>query len=156
MLFSPDGKYAYLICQLMNCVNVYKYSSENGLPEFEKIQQISTLGKSYNDKSAVAALRFTNDGKYLFCSNAGDNSVAFFERDLETGMLEKKSVLPISGDYPKQICVFPDDKHLASMNHESNTITFFEIDYEKGLLVMHGTPIKVETPNVAVIAKVKK
>ncbi len=156
MLFSPDGKYAYLICQLMNCVNVYKYNSDNGQPNFEQIQQISTLGKKYNDKSATAALRFSSDAKHLFVSNAGDNSVAFFDRDPETGLLAKRSVLPISGDYPKQICVFPDDNHLASMNHESNTITFFKIDYEKGLLVMHGVPIKIETPNVAVIAKVKK
>ena len=44
MLFSPDGKYAYLICQLMNCVNVYKYSCVNDEPVFEQIQQISTLG----------------------------------------------------------------------------------------------------------------
>ena len=70
--------------------------------------------------------------------------------------MTKRSVLPISGDYPKQICVFPDDKHIASMNHESNTITFFKIDYEKGLLVMNGAPIKVETPNVAVIAKIEE
>jgi 6-phosphogluconolactonase len=156
MLFSPDGKYAYLICQLMNCVNVYKYRSEGNQPCFEQIQQISTLGKSYNDKSAAAALRFSSDSTKLFVSNAGDNSVAFFERDVETGLLTKRSVLPISGDYPKQICVFPDDKHIASMNHESNTITFFKIDYEKGLLVMNGAPIKVETPNVAVIAKIEE
>lgn len=156
MLFSPDGKYAYLICQLMNCVNVYKYSNENGNPVFDKIQQISTVGKKYNDKSAVAALRFSNDGKYLFCSNAGDNSVALFKRDTETGLLECMSVLPISGDYPKQICVFPDDKHLAALNHESNTITFFEVDYEKGILIMREPPIEMDTPNVAVIAKLKK
>ena len=155
MLFSPDGKYAYLICQLMNCVNVYKYSCVDDHPVFEQIQQISTLGKSYNDKSAAAALRFSSDSTKLFVSNAGDNSVAFFERDVETGLLTKRSVLPVSGDYPKQICVFPDDQHIASMNHESGTITFFKIDYEKGLLIMNGAPIKVETPNVAVIAKIE-
>ena len=66
------------------------------------------------------------------------------------------SVLPISGDYPKQICVFPDDKHLAALNHESNTITFFEVDYEKGILIMREPPIEMDTPNVAVIAKLKK
>jgi 6-phosphogluconolactonase len=139
----------------MNCVNVYKYSSVDDQPVFEQIQQISTLGKSYNDKSAAAALRFSSDSTKLFVSNAGDNSVAFFERDVETGLLTKRSVLPVSGDYPKQICVFPDDKHIASMNHESGTITFFKIDYEKGLLIMNGAPIKVETPNVAVIAKLE-
>ncbi len=153
ILFSPDGKFAYLICQLMNCVNVYSYNSDNGMPNFELIQQIRTLGKSYNDKSAVAALRFSPDGKYLFCSNAGDNSLAFFERNVETGKLTKKSVLPISGDYPKQICVFPDQKHIASLNHESNEITFFKIDYEEGIIIEHGKPMAVETPNCAVIKK---
>ena len=153
ILFSPDGKYAYLICQLMNCVNVYTYNSDRGVPEFELIQQISTLGKTFNDKSAVAALRFSSDAKHLFCTNAGDNSVAFFDRDEETGKLSKRSVLPISGDYPKQICIFPDDKHLGCMNHETNEITFFKIDYEQGLIIQHGTPMSVETPNCAVIKK---
>ena len=119
MLFSPDGKFAYLICQLMNCVNVYRYSSENGQPAFEQIQQVSTLGSKHNDKSAVAALRFSSDAKHLFVSNAGDNSVAFFERDSDTGLLTKRSVLPISGDYPKDASLFPDNKHLVSLNHVS-------------------------------------
>ena len=153
ILFSHDGKYAYLICQLMNCVNVKTYNSNDGTQNFELIQQIRTLGKSYNDKSAVAALRFTPDGRYLFCSNAGDNSIAFFERNEETGMLKKRSVLPISGDYPKQICIFPDQRHIASLNHESNTITFFRIDYDEGIIIGHGKPMAVETPNCAVIKK---
>ncbi len=153
MLFSPDGKFAYLICQLKNTVEVYTYDCIDDAPEFEHIQSISTLGKKFNDKSAVAALRFSNDGSYLFCSNAGDNSIAMFKRDKETGLLEKKSVLPISGDYPKQISIFPDDKHLASLNHETNEITFFKIDYEQGIIVMHGKPISIETPNCGVIKK---
>ena len=93
MIFSPDGRFAYLICQLKNCVNVYTYNSDDGMPHFEMIQQISTLGKSYNDKSAVAAIKQSVDGKYIFCSNAGDNSIAFFVRDEKTGMLTKNCVL---------------------------------------------------------------
>ena len=153
MIFSPDGRFAYLICQLKNCVNVYTYNSDDGMPHFEMIQQISTLGKSYNDKSAVAAIKQSVDGKYIFCSNAGDNSIAFFVRDEKTGMLTKNCVLPISGDYPKNMCIFPDNKHIASLNHESNEITFFTIDYENGLLIQHGKPMQVETPNCAVIKK---
>lgn len=155
MIFSPDGRFAYLICQLQNCVNVYTYNGDDGMPHFEKIQQISTLGKDYNDKSAVAAIKPSTDGKYIFCSNAGDNSIAFFNRDEKTGLLTKNCVLPISGDYPKNMCLFPDNKHIASLNHESNEITFFKIDYENGLLIQHGTPMKVETPNCAVIKKLE-
>ncbi len=153
MIFSPDGKYAYLICQLKNCVNVYTYDGSDDMPHFEMIQQVSTLGKDFNDKSAVAAIKPSTDCKHIFCSNAGDNSMAFFERDEKTGLLTKRSVLPISGDYPKNMCIFPDNKHIASLNHESNEITFFNIDYENGLLIQHGKPMKVETPNCAVIKK---
>ena len=62
-------------------------------------------------------------------------------------MLEKKFALPISGDYPKDLAVFPDGKHIAVANHSSNSITMFKVDYEKNILVMHGRPLKVETPN---------
>ena len=70
-----------------------------------------------------------------------------FEVDTETGLLEKKFTLPISGDYPKDIVIFPDCQHIAVANHESNTITTFKVDYEKNLLIMKGRPQKVETPN---------
>lgn len=153
IMFSPDGKFAYLICQLKNCVYVYEYDSKDGTPNFRFVDEYSTLGKKYNDKSALAAIKLSKDGKHVFCSNAGDNSIAFFDRNDKDGTLIKRSVLPISGNYPKQIALFPDEKHIASLNHESNEITFFKIDYEKGLLIMHGKPISVETPNCAVFKK---
>lgn len=153
IIFSPDGKFAYLICQLKNYISVYNYSvdEESGMPKFELVENVTTLGKEYNNKSAVAAIKMSADGKYVFATNAGDNSVAFYDRDEKTGKLTLRSVLPISGDYPKGICLFPDGKHIASLNHNTGTVTFFTIDYEKGILVMHGKPIDIETPNSAII-----
>ena len=126
------------------------------MPEFELIDRISTLGHdSYKKNSAAVAIKFSPDGKNLFVSNAGDDSVAIYDRDEETGKLTMRSVLPISGDYPKDIAIFPDGKHLVSMNHETNEMTFFRINYEKGILVMHGKPEAIETPNCCIIAEIK-
>ena len=61
--------------------------------------------------------------------------------------------LPISGKYPKDIAVFPDEKTMVVLNHESNEIRFFTVDYEKGLLYMKGKPIKIDTPNCILISK---
>lgn len=69
-------------------------------------------------------------------------------------MLDKQFALPISGEFPKDIALFPDGKHIAVANHESNSITTFTIDYEKKLLIMKGKPMKVETPNCIKIIKV--
>lgn len=154
MVFSSDGKFAYLSHELKNYVAVYSYRDNGKSPEFELIERVSTLGnQSYKENSAAVAIKFSPDEKHLFVSNAGDNSVAFYDRDEETGKLTMRSVLPISGDYPKDIAIFPDGKYLVSMNHETNDMTFFRIDYEKGIIVMHGKPEEIETANCCIITQ---
>ena len=152
--FSPDGKFLYLLYELKNVIEVYSYETGERAPKLEKIQTISTIGdKKYSELTAACAMRFTPDGKHLLCSNAGDNVVTIFDHDPETGLLEFVCSLPVSGDYPKDIAVFPDSHHIASVNHETGSLTFFNIDYEKGLMVMCGRPLHVNEPNCCAIVK---
>ena len=154
--FSKDGKYLYIVHELKNYVDVYTYTeiSEKN-PEFEKIQTISTLNNYHAGGSAASALNISSDYKYIVSSNAGDNSVILFEIDDKTGMLTKKFCLPISGDYPKDAALFPDNKHLVSLNHLSSTMTFFNVDMEKNVIVMHGKEIKVQQPNCVIFHKLQ-
>lgn len=151
--FSPNGKYAYVLCELKNYINVYKYNPNSKTP-FEFIQNIFTVRKGYKENTAAAALQISSKGTHLFCSNAGDESLTIYTIN-EDGTLELRSSLPISGNYPKDIALFPDEKHIAITNHESGTITFFTIDYNKCLIVMNGKPLKVDTPNCMTINKIK-
>lgn len=153
MIFSPDGKFAYLLCELKNYIGVYEYNDKGKTPEFRYIEKVCTIDNKVSRNNAAVAMVMREDGKYLFCTNAGDNSVVMYERDEETGKLTTLSVLPISGEYPKELILFPDGKHLASLNHESNEITFFSIDYEKGIIVMNGAPVPVETANCGIVVK---
>ena len=116
-------------------------------------QTIPSTGSKPNQLTAACAMHLSPDEKHLFCSNAGDNTVSMYDRDDETGMLTLRFCLPISGDYPKDIAIFPDGKHLASINHEGS-ISFFKIDYEKGLLVMSDRSITVNEPNCCEIVKI--
>lgn len=151
--FSRDGSYLYIVHELKNYIDVYHYKEENDNPEFEKIQTISTLNEYHAGGSAASALNLSMDFKYLYSSNAGDNSVIIYSIDQETGLLTKILCLPISGDYPKDVALFPDNRHLVSLNHESNTMTFFTVDMTKGLLVMNGKEIEVEQPNCIIFHK---
>lgn len=146
IMFSSDGKFMYSICEMKNCVGVYSYDGSGKMPKFEFLQQVSTVLPNCNSNSAASEFKFSPDEKYILASNAGDNSVAMFRRG-EDGLLTRVSVLPISGDYPKDIAIFPDGRHLVSVNHESDTLTFFTINYDKGLLVMSARPVKVDEPN---------
>jgi len=152
-IFSKDGKFFYLMHELKNVIDVYSYETGERTPTVEKIQTISTTGDDPNQQTAACAIRFSPDEKYVFCSNAGDNSISMYDRDAETGMLELKFCLPVSGDYPKDFAVFPDGQHLASINHGGN-ISFFRIDYEKSLLIMSSRSIEINEPNCCEIVKI--
>lgn len=155
MQFSKDGRFAYLLFELTNEIGVYTYNGEEKNPSFEQIQTISTTSDNVDAlHDAASGLCFSPDGKHLFCSTAGDNTVAMFEVDEETGLLTKKFALPISGEYPKNIALFPDGKHIAVVNNESNSVTTFSINYDNNTLVMKGKPLKIETPNCILIAKI--
>lgn len=153
--FSQDGRFVYVVHELKNYIDVYSYGVEKDMPEFEKIQTISTLNDYHASNSAASALNISEDFRYVVTSNAGDNTVTVYSADQETGLLQKLLCLPVSGDYPKDAVLFPDNRHLVSLNHESDTMTFFETDLEKGLIMMNTKEIKVDAPNCVIFHKLK-
>lgn len=153
--FSRDGKFLYIVHELKNYIDVYTYEERNNNPYFEKIQTIPTVNDYHAGGTAASALNFSSDYKYIISSNAGDNSVIIYNIDHMTGMLSKILCLPVSGDYPKDATLFPDNKHLVSLNHESNTMTFFNVDLKKGTLIMNGPEVKVPSPNCIIFHKIQ-
>lgn len=152
---SKNGKYIYIVHELKNYIDVYTYSNNgNDAPEFEKIQTISTMNSYHSSGTAASALNISDDFKYITSSNAGDNSVIVY-KILSDGTLEKLFCLPISGEYPKDATLFPDNKHLVSCNHESNSLTFFNVDVENKTLIMNGPEIKVDKPNCIIFHKLE-
>ncbi len=147
--FSNDGKNAYVLTQIANEVEVFSYRCDSaGYPVFEKIQTISTISDELDPThDAASGMCFSPDGKYLFTSTAGDNTLAMFSINPEDGTLTKEFCLPISGEYPKDIAVFPDGKTIAVVNNESNSIITFKINYEKKIITMKGKPLHVDTPS---------
>ncbi|MBQ7261826.1 MAG: lactonase family protein [Lachnospiraceae bacterium] len=155
--FRRDGKFAYIIHEISNTIDVYSYElDDNGNPVFNKLQKISTLNDYHAGGSAACAMDFSPDHRYLLCSNAGDNSVGAFLIDEKSGLLTKRFVLPVSGDYPKDIGCFPDMRHLLSVNNESDTITLFTMDLEKNTIIMNGPAVKAPQGNCIIIMRLPK
>jgi len=153
---SQDGKFVYIVHERSTSIDVYTYEDVNDVPEFNKIQTISTVNDYHASGSVASAINLSEDFKYIVSSNAGDNSASMFSVDKKTGMLSKLFCLPVSGDYPKDVCLFPDNKHLVSLNHETNTMTFFTVDPKAGLIVMCNKEIKVDQPNCIIFHKLEE
>ncbi len=150
--FSEDGNFMYVVNEIENTIDVFRYTvdAKKDIPDFERIQQVPTLNDYHATDSASSALNISDDFRYLVSSSAGNNTVVIFRIDEKSGELTKVLCLPISGDYPKDCALFPDNRHLVSLNHESNTMTFFNVDLEKGLLVMNQKEIRVDQPNCVI------
>lgn len=116
--------------------------------EFEKLQSISTTSANVDQAhDAASGMCLSPDHHYLFSSTAGDNTVAMFHIDPETGCLEKKFALPISGRISKGYCNVPGRKTIAVANHESHDHNIYR-DYEKTCWFRKAALMKVETRTV--------
>ena len=144
---SQDGRFIYIVHEWKCYIDVYSYEDRKGMPYFEKIQTVETAALSIGSNNAASALSFSQDYNYLLTTIAGDNSVVIYKVNKEDGTLKRVLNLPISGEYPKDAMLFPNNKFLVSLNHETNDMTFFHVDLDAGTLVMNGPAIKVNVPN---------
>jgi 6-phosphogluconolactonase len=149
MRFSQDGRFAYVICELSNQIHVYSYDGESDkeAPVFQRIQSVSTKDETEERGCAGYDMKISEDGKYLFCSNAGINMITIFSIDQQTGLLTFVMTGMVSGYFPKAVGIFPDRQHFVSLNHDGDTLTFFHVDYEKGYFLNCAKPIPIEKPN---------
>lgn len=157
MLFGKDGRFAYVINEIKNYISVYSYQYKGLVPQFEEVQRVSTMSKQYDTLACAASgMKLSADGNYLYCSNSGQNSIGIFAIDPERGTLTERCILPISGDYPKDLEIFPDDQHIIALNHESGTITMFRVDYQQNVIMMNHKPVEIDTPNCGVVYQTRK
>lgn len=150
---SKNGKFIYIVHEWKCYIDVYSYEEKDGQPIFEKIQTVETAKKEMGSSNACSALTFSDDYKYLLSTIAGDNSAVLYEADEKTGLLTEIFSLPVSGEYPKDASLFPNNQFLVSLNHESNDVTFFRVNLKDKTMIMNGAPIHVDVPNCIIFHK---
>lgn len=150
---SEDGRFIYIVHELKCYIDVYSYEERENIPYFEKIQTVQEIELERGNTNAASALSFSQDYNYLLSSIAGDNSVVIYNVNKKDGTLTQNLCLPISGDYPKDADLFPNNQFLVSLNHESNNMTFFKVDLEQGTLAMNGPALPVNMPNCIIFHK---
>lgn len=142
--FHPTNKYAYLINELSSNIAVLRYCDKGTI--LETIQYIATLPKGYSGFNNCAAIHISRDGRFLYASNRGHNSIASFKIDEETGTLELNEIIPTEGEFPRDFEIDPSGRFLFAANQNSSTITAFEINNSTGGLVSLGHIISVPNP----------
>ncbi|MCZ6675516.1 MAG: lactonase family protein [Verrucomicrobia bacterium] len=142
-VFHPSEKFAYTNLELTSEVTAFHYDSARGaLTEF---QTVSTLPKDFAGRNANAGICVTPDGRFLYVSNRGHNSIAQFAVDSNSGTLALLGNESTRGDVPQTIAIDPTGSYLLVTDKQSDHISVFKIDKETGGLAYTGSNINVPT-----------
>lgn len=136
--FNPDGESFYVLNELNNTVT--RFIRENA--GYIKKESLSTLDENFNGSSSAADIHCSSDGKFLYVSNRGEDSIAVF-KIADDGSLENKSTFSVHGKHPRNFKLSPDEKFVIVANRDTNNIVSFKRDVESGSLEYVG---EIEAP----------
>ncbi len=131
LALHPGGEWLYVINELNSTVTLVK-KEDGGL--YSRGPSYSTLPERFADDNYCAHIHITTDGRFVYASNRGHNSIAVFETDSETGALRLISHSPSGGKWPRNFSLTPDEQYLVVANQHTNNIVSFLRDTENGFL----------------------
>jgi len=140
--FHPDGEVIYVINELNSTVSAIIKQTD----KWEVFQNISTLPENFEGESYCADIHISSNGKYLYGSNRGHNSIAVFKVNSENKTLTSLGTVSVEGDWPRNFGITPDGNWMLVANQNSNDITAFKIDRDTGMPEFTGKKFDLPSP----------
>ncbi|SIO22971.1 6-phosphogluconolactonase [Carnobacterium alterfunditum] len=132
LVFHPNGKFAYLVGELSSEIIVLAYNAAEG--SFETVQAVSSIPEGHTAFNSGSAVRITEDGKFLYSSNRGHNSIAVYAINESGNSLERIQLIASEGNTPRDFALDPTEQFIIVGHQDSDKLTLFERDAETGLL----------------------
>ncbi|MGO9641750.1 MAG: lactonase family protein [Candidatus Acidiferrales bacterium] len=142
--FDPAGRFAYVLNEMASKVTVFAWDSTHGV--LTEVQTISSLPAGFTGTSAAAEIRVHPTGRFLYCTNRGDNSIAVFAVDAASGRLSLIEHVSTQGKMPRNFEFDPTGHWLLVSNHDSDNALVFKIHLATGKLTPQGTPVSLPLP----------
>lgn len=138
LVFSDAGDYAYILTELSNEVIAAEYNDG----AFSPIATYSLLPEDFTEHSQAAAIRKHPNGKYIYASNRGHNSIAVFEIKDNGKSLDRLQIESSNGNWPRDFNITPDGQYLVCAHEKSHNLVLFKIN-EDGTITRLDSEIKV-------------
>jgi len=142
--FRPDGKFLYVVSELSSTVSAFCYDARAGT--LRELQTVTTLPKEFSGRNDTAEIAVHSNGRFLYASNRGHDSITVFAIDHAKGTLTFVSRVPTGGKEPRHFAFDPSGNYLFAENQLSNNIVVFKIDIATGGLNPTGQVIDVPSP----------
>lgn len=130
--FGGDGRHAYAINELNNTVTAYAYDAKNGA--LTSRASVSTLPSDVTIPNTTAEIRVHPNGKFVYGSNRGHDSLVLFAVDSASGALTFVEAVSSGGKTPRNFALSPDGAWLVCGHQDSGGLTVFNVHPTTGRL----------------------
>lgn len=144
LTFRPNGKQMYVINELKNSVTLFDYDTANGY--LLERQTISTLPADFTGRTYCADLKITPNGKFLYGTNRGHDSIACYGL-ADDGQMSLIAIEPSLGKGPQNLAVLPGGDYLLCANMPGSNVIVFRIDQATGKISPVGDPVSLPSPS---------
>jgi 6-phosphogluconolactonase len=144
MAFGAGEKYAYVLSELESFVTVFSHDASNG--SLTEVQRVSTLPAGYQGFNGPAEIVTDRQGKFVYATNRGANTIAVFAVDTSSGKLQERQNTSSEGDFPRGFALDPSGRYAFAGNQKSNDFSVFRVDQGTGKLAFTGEKISVSAP----------
>ncbi len=141
LAWHPSGRLAYVLNELASTVTAFRYDAGRGA--LTSFQTVTSLPPGFSGANKAAEIAVSPDGRFLYASNRGDDSLAVFAVDGASGALAPAGRLATGGRSPRHFAFADAGRWLLVANEDSGTVTFFRRDPATGRLTPTGRPLAI-------------
>ncbi|MNJ49722.1 6-phosphogluconolactonase [compost metagenome] len=144
LAFHPNGKWLYSINEVNSSLTLYTFDAEAGT--LSVVDSVPTLPEGFKGENTTAEVAISRDGKYLYGSNRGHDSIVVFAIDQTSGKLSLVQHISSEGGHPRHFALTPAGDYLIAANRDSDNLAVFRIDTATGKLDFTGHTAQISKP----------
>jgi 6-phosphogluconolactonase len=149
--FHPNGRLAFVNNEIDSTVTSFTWDSERGTLHVNDTR--STLPSDFSGNNSTAQIAVHPNGKFVYVSNRGHDSIAIFGVDAERGKLSPLGHEPTQGKTPRNFNLDRRGTLLLAANQNSGTIVTFRVNGDTGQLEPAGQVTDVPAPVCVLFAE---
>ena len=150
LAFHPRLPVVWVLNELDSTTTTYRWDADTGA--LDPVQVITTLPTDFTGYSTTAEIAITPDGRFVYCSNRGHDSVAIYDAHAASGLLAPVGWQATLGKRPRFIGLDPAARFLYAANEQGDVVVNLRVDPAFGTLAPTGQTTQVASPATIVFA----
>jgi 6-phosphogluconolactonase len=144
LTFHPKGRLLFVLTQMTAELVTYRWDAARG--RMTHLTTIPTETPLFKGAVSGANLAVSQDGRFVYVSNRGSNSLSAYALTARNGQLREIQRISSQGALPMSFSIHPGGRWMLVANNGSNAIAVFAVDPVTGKLTATGQAMPAPQP----------